>query len=119
MSRASCCKISDTPQVTSKVSSGRWYIRRIKVASRITPSSPPTTNPIGIATSREIPAFADHLLHHVRRVGPGHDELAVGHVDHAHLAEGQGQAERDQQQDGTLRHPGEQLPDDDIHAISF
>ncbi len=56
MLRASCCRISETPQVTSRVSSGRWYIRRISVASRITPSRPPTTKPTGMAISSEMPA---------------------------------------------------------------
>ncbi len=41
----------------------------------------------------------DHLLGHVGRVGAGHEELAVGHVDHAHLSERERQAERRQQQD--------------------
>ena len=31
MSRATCCRISPTPNVTSRVSSGRWYIRWMSV----------------------------------------------------------------------------------------
>src|SRR5690606_40738088 len=34
-------------------------------------------------------------------IGAEHDQLAVGHVDHAHDAEGNGQADGRQQQDGT------------------
>ncbi len=36
------------------------------------------------------------LLHDVRRVGAQHHELAVGHVDDAHHAEGDGQADGDE-----------------------
>ena len=42
---------------------------------------------------------ADLRLQHVRRVGADHDQLAVRHVDHAHLAERERQAEGDEQQD--------------------
>src|SRR5688500_15768689 len=55
-SRASCCSTSETPQVTSRVSSGRWYIRRSSVASRTTPSTPPTANAIGSDTTSDSPA---------------------------------------------------------------
>ncbi len=41
-SRASCWSTSDTPHVTSSVSSGRWYIRRSSAASSSTPSTPAT-----------------------------------------------------------------------------
>jgi hypothetical protein len=58
MSRAACCKISATPQVTRRVSNGRWYIRRIRVASRITPITPPTRKPMGMASSSDTPASA-------------------------------------------------------------
>ena len=37
---------------------------------------------------------ADHLLHHEGGVGPEHHHLAMGHVDDAHLAEGDGKADR-------------------------
>ncbi len=57
MSRASCWSTSPTPKVTSRVSSGRWYIRRIKVASSSTPIRPPTTKP----TTREISSDAPAL----------------------------------------------------------
>ena len=59
---------------------------------------PATTKAIGRATSSEAPALVIDLLDDVRGVGAGHDELAVRHVDDAHLAEGQGQAEGDEQQ---------------------
>ena len=42
----------------------------------------------------------EHALHHVGGVGADHHQLAVGHVDHAHEAVGDGQAQRHQQQDG-------------------
>ncbi len=47
MSRASCWSISETPQVTSSVSSGRPCSRLIKVNSRISPSTPPTRKASG------------------------------------------------------------------------
>ena len=48
----------------------------------------------------------------------GHDELAVGHVDDAHLAEGQRQAQRDEQQHRADAEAGEQLSDHDIHRCT-
>ncbi len=105
MSRASCCRISATPKVTSSVSSGRWYIRRMQrrpPAAR--PSAPATTKRDRqrrrAATARRC---AMTCCSDVGGVGAGHDELAVRHVDDAHLAEGQGQAERGQQQDRRRR----------------
>ena len=57
MSRATCCRISPTPKVTSRVSSGRSYIRWIRVISSSTPSRPPTTKPTTSETSRDTPAL--------------------------------------------------------------
>src|SRR3989304_5428354 len=45
-------------------------------------------------------ARGEDLLHHVRRVGSEHEHLAVGHVDDAHQAEGHGEPEAHDQQDG-------------------
>ena len=42
---------------------------------------------------------ADHLLHHEGRIGAEHDHLAMGHVDHAHLAERDGKADGGKEQD--------------------
>ena len=47
-------------------------------------------------------AGGDHLLGEVGDEGADHEELAVRHVDHAHLAEGEREAERREQQDA---HP--------------
>ena len=43
-------------------------------------------------------AGADHLLHHEGGVGPDHHHLAMRHVDDAHHAEGDGKADRREQQ---------------------
>ena len=43
-------------------------------------------------------AGADDLLHHEGGVGADHHHLAMGHVDDAHDAEGDGKADRGQQQ---------------------
>ena len=47
---------------------------------------------------RPLVAVGENLLHHEGGVGAQHDQLAVGHVDHAHDAEGDGQADGGQQQ---------------------
>ena len=46
-------------------------------------------------------AAHEDALGHVRRVGADRDQFAVGHVDDAHQAEGDGEAERGDEQDGT------------------
>ena len=43
-------------------------------------------------------AGADHLLHHEGGVGADHHHLAMGHVDDAHHAEGDGKPDRGEQQ---------------------
>ncbi len=43
-------------------------------------------------------ALGKNLLDHIGGVGAQHDQLTVGHVDHAHDAEGDGQADGRQQQ---------------------
>ena len=48
---------------------------------------------------------ADHLLHHEGGVGAEHDHLAVRHVDDAHHAEGDGEADGGQQQHRAERKP--------------
>ena len=58
----------------------------------------------------------DDLLGGVRGVGAGHEELAVRHVDHAHLAERERQAERCQQEDGAGRGAGEKGGGECVHA---
>ena len=101
MSRASCWSMRLTPQVTSSVSSGRPYSRRMSRSSRIRPIVPATRNATGSARpndERDQPG-PERRLQHVGRVRAGHDELAVRHVDHVHLAERERQPERDEQQD--------------------
>ena len=67
----------------------------------MTPNSPTTTNATTRPSRIEVPAtHADIVLEHVRDVGADHDQLAVGHVDDAHLAVREGQSEGDEQQDG-------------------
>ena len=43
-------------------------------------------------------AVGQQLLHHVGGVGAEHDQFAVGHVNHAHHPEGDGQADGRQQE---------------------
>ena len=90
-SRATCCRISATPNVTSSVSSGRSYIRRSSSHSSSDADQPAGDERDGqrqhVRSGGGPREEADLRLQHVRRVGAGHDELAVGHVDHAHLAE--------------------------------
>ena len=57
---------------------------------------------------------AEQVLHHVGRVGADHHQLAVRHVDDAHQAVGDRQAERDQQQDRAEADAGE----DDAEALA-
>ena len=52
---------------------------------------------VGVEVVR--PRRPEPVLHDERRVGAERHELAVGHVDHAHQAEHDGEAERHQQQD--------------------
>ena len=47
--RTACCSTSDTPQVASRVSSGRPYRNRITVRSMATPIAPATRNAAGTA----------------------------------------------------------------------
>lgn len=51
-------------------------------------------------------------------VRAGHDELAVGHVDHAHLTEGQGEPEGDEEQDRTGGDAGEDLGEERVQRAS-
>ena len=52
--------------------------------------------------------MAEHVLHTPGRIGADHHQLAMGHVDDAHQAVGDGQAECDEQQDRTQADAGEQ-----------
>ena len=61
----------------------------------------------------------DHLLGDVRHVGARHQELTVRHVDDAHLPEGQGQAERREQQDGACCRAGEEGGREILHPCAF
>ena len=47
--RTACCRISDTPQVASSVSSGRPYRKRMTVRSMPTPIAPATRKAAGTA----------------------------------------------------------------------
>ena len=91
-----------TPNVTSSVSSGRSYIRRRSSHSISTRRARRPRRPPGAPACRPGggPREEGHLrLQHVRRVGADHDQLAVRHVDDAHLAERERQAEGDEEQD--------------------
>ena len=48
---------------------------------------------------------AQEFLHHEGRVGAEHHHLAVGHVDDAHDAEGDGEADGGEQQHRAERQP--------------
>jgi hypothetical protein len=50
---------------------------------------------------------AEKILHDIGRVRADHDQLAVRHVDHAHQAVSDGEAERGEQQDRAERGAGE------------
>ena len=64
-----------------------------------TPASPATRNAAGIATRIDAPMwFGISSLHDVGGVGAEHHQLAVRHVDDAHDAERDGEADRDQHQ---------------------
>src|SRR5690606_2221386 len=49
-------------------------------------------------------------------IGAEHDQLAVGHVDHAHDAEGNGQADGRQQQDGAQARAEGEVLDEAVDA---
>ena len=53
-SRASCWSTRLTPQVTSNVSRGRPYIRRMRTVSRATPRVPAMTKATGRETRSEV-----------------------------------------------------------------
>ena len=50
----------------------------------------------------------EQVLHHVGGVGADHDQLAVGHVDDAHQAVGDGEPQRGEQQDRSQADAGEE-----------
>ena len=75
--------------------------------------------PPGARPTIEMPVLRDHLLGDVGDVGADHEELAVRHVDHAHLAERERQAERGQQQDGAGGGAGEEGGGECVHAFAF
>jgi hypothetical protein len=53
----------------------------------------------------------EDALHGPGRIGADHQQLAVRHVDHAHHAIGDRQAERGEQQDRAERQAGEGAPE--------
>ena len=55
------------------------------------------------------PLALEETLDDVGRVGAEHEHLAMGHVDHAHEAEGDGETQRRQQQDAAQTETIEQL----------
>ena len=83
------------------------------------PEQPATRKRDGRATQQRDVGVGDDLLGEVGGVGAGHQELAVRHVDHAHLTEGQRQSEGDEEQRGAGRRAGEELGDDDVHGAAF
>ena len=56
-SRTTCCRIRLTPNVASKVSSGRPYRKRTTPRSISMPTQPDTRNASGIATSIDAPMW--------------------------------------------------------------
>ena len=105
MLRTACCRIRLSPQVASRVSSGRPYRKRISVRSITTPSAPATRNAAGTAKIRPKSVKRrgrgrDQLLHDKGGVGADHHHLAMRHVDDAHHPEGDGQPGRGEQQYG-------------------
>ena len=118
-SRAICCRINPTPNVTSSVSSGRSYIRWIRVISSSGAHRAADEEPDRRSEMSSDDTGIGHIcLHHVSGVAAGHDELAVRHVDDAHLTEGQRQAQRGQQQDRAEAQSRCQLSDQDIHTVA-
>ena len=99
------------PQVASSVSSRRPYRRRTITRSIIEPNSAVTMKASGIAIN--IPVCSQMPDMH-RRVGTNHHHFAVGHVDDAHDAVGDGEAQRHKQQNGTDAEADEQSIDHGI-----
>ena len=119
MSWASCCSTSDTPTVTSSVSSGRWYIHWMTRDLQQQPEQAGDDEGHREGDDDREPGAGDHLLGDVRGVRADHEELAVRHVDHAHLPEREREAERGQQQDGARCGAGEEWGGEDVHASAF
>ncbi len=82
--------------------------RRVRA---IMPTSAATMNATGTASGRyqsNAPGrYAEQVLHDVGGVGADHDQFAVRHVDDAHQAVGDGEAQRRQQQDRAEAHAAE------------
>ena len=57
-------------------------------------------------------------LQHEGHVGPGHDEFAVGHVDDAHLAEGEGESQPDQQEERGQGDPDVEVAQEGVHRVA-
>ena len=85
---------------------------RISPRSSSAPAAPVTRKAAGTASGRapgrQPGDAAAQLLHHEGGIGAEHDEFAMRHVDHAHHAEGDGEAERGQQQHRAEREALEQ-----------
>ena len=91
------------PQVASSVSSGRPYRKRMTPRSIAMPTSAGDQERERDGDGERVVeqagrVGADHLLHDEGRVGAEHHHLAVRHVDDAHHAEGDGEADGGQQQ---------------------
>ncbi len=96
------------PQVASSVSSGRPYRNWMTPRSMAMPTRPATRKADGNGDRQRVVEQprregADELLHHERGVGAQHHHLAVRHVDDAHDAEGDGEPDGREQQDGAER----------------
>jgi len=68
-----------------------------------------------MATNSDAPMWVRHQgLHHVRRIGAQHDQLAVSHVDDAHDAKGDGEADGGEDQDRAQAETEEQCLDETV-----
>ena len=98
------------PQVASSVSSGRPYRKRMTPRSMAMPTSAGDQEGERDGDRQRVveqpgAAGADDLLHDEGGVGAEHHHLAVRHVDDAHHAEGDGEADGGEQQHRAERQP--------------
>ncbi len=87
------------------------------VRSSRTPTSAVARKATGIATKQVVRRPVHDRLHGVGRVRAEHQHLAVGHVDDAQEAEGDGQAERREQQHAGQRQAVQQIAHEADHAL--
>ena len=85
--------------MTSSVSSGRWYIQWMIATSSSEAQQAGDEERDREAIRIETSVLVTTCWVRYVGVGAGHEELAVRHVDDAHLAEGQREAERRDEQD--------------------